>query len=190
MARVMINPFLLSFLGSVGDIVFKERYGMVYASRRPVAKRREFNAAQKAAQERFRQATRYAAKVMADPQARVPYDMAAEENETHVQNLIVADFLNAPSVDEIDLRGYDGRAGSTVRIRASDDFDVTAVTVSILETTGGPIESGVAILSAMNWGDWVYAATTSVSAGTRVRIEVTAKDRPGNTVTKSADTVV
>ena len=153
MARVRLNPALASFLGELGDMVFKMRYGKVYVSRKPVFTPRSFTEPQKAAQMRFCQATVYARHVMADPEEREPYEQAAKDEQTPVQNVIIADFLTAPIVDEIDLRGYDGQAGGAIRIRASDDFDVTGVTVSISGSEGEPIEHGAAVLSSMAWGD-------------------------------------
>jgi len=185
MARVKVNPLLLAILGQVGDLVLKERYGSVYLSRKPVFKPREGTDAQKAARERFRRATRYAKTVMADPAARAPYETAARENNRAVKAVIIADFLNGPSVDEIDLSCYDGTAGSRIAIRATDDFDVTGVEVAISTAAGEELERGNAVLSSMRWGRWVYTAVTSVQSGTRVTVRATATDRPGNTAGRS-----
>ena len=78
----------------------------------------------------------------------------------------------------------------TIRVRASDDFEVAGVTVSISGSEAQPIEHGVAVLSSMKRGRWVYTTTTSVAAGTQVRVEATATDKPGNTATKAEDIVV
>jgi len=43
----------------------------------------------------------------------------------------VADFFNAPSVDQVDLSGYSGAAGDVIHIRANDDFDVATVAVDL-----------------------------------------------------------
>ena len=190
MARVKLNPALATFLGQLGELVFKMRYGKMYASRKPEARPHVFTAAQKAAQGRFREATRYAKRVMADPEARVAYDMAAKEKDAPVQSVIIADFLRSPSIDEMDLTKYDGRAGSAMRIRASDDFDVVSVEVVISMSTGEVIERGMAILSSMKWGSWIYRATATVATGTRITVAATATDRPGNTSTKSVETQV
>ena len=104
--------------------------------------------------------------------------------------MIIADFLTAPLVDQIDLNDYSGRAGDTIRIRASDDFEVAGVTVSISGSEGQPIEHGAAVLSSMKWGRWLYTTTTSVAAGTQVRVEATATDKPGNRAAKAEDIVV
>jgi hypothetical protein len=49
------------------------------------------------------------------------------------------DFFNAPSVDEVHLSGYAGRA------RAQDDFDVAEVSVALTDAGGTALESGAAV---------------------------------------------
>jgi hypothetical protein len=80
---------------------------------------------------------------------------------------MVADFLNAPSVDEIDLSEYTGAVGDAIVIQAHDDFDVTGVSVSLADAGGNPVESGEAVETPAGSGRWVYMAT--------------AMDRPGGT---------
>ena len=190
MARVRLNAALGSFVGEVGNLVFWQRYGRTFASQKPEARTPQYTEAQKVVLDRFRKATSYARAVMADPDAREAYDAAAKERQIPVQNVIIADYLTAPSVDQIDLSGYDGRAGGSIRIRASDDFDVTGVHVSIVGAEGQPIEHGPALLTSMNRGKWVYTSTISIPAGTTIRVEATAADRPGNTAGKSEDMIV
>jgi hypothetical protein len=96
--------------------------------------------------------------------------------------LTVADFLNAPAVDEIDLSAYTGKAGETIRITASDDFGVAGVAVAIHDTYGAVLEQGAATATD---GVWNYVTTTSLPAGHQVSIDVTATDRPGHRTTKA-----
>lgn len=51
----------------------------------------------------------------------------------------MADFFNAPSVDEVDLSAYTGAVGDEIIIMASDDFDVQGVDVSLSDEAGAPI---------------------------------------------------
>jgi hypothetical protein len=39
-------------------------------------------------------------------------------------NAAVADFLNAPDIDTIDLSGYTGQPGDPIRIIVTDDYKV------------------------------------------------------------------
>jgi hypothetical protein len=118
---------------------------------------------------------------MADTAAKTVYETKAKG--TQVFALAVADFFNAPAVDEIDLSQYTGKAGETIHIRASDDFEVRGVSVVIHDANGAVLEQGGAV--AGGDGAWTYTATTAVPTGQSVAIEVTATDRPGNKTTKT-----
>lgn len=85
-------------------------------------------------------------------------------------SLTVADFFNAPSVDEVDLSGYTGAACDEVVIVASGDFDVVGVSVSLTDADGNPIESGDATETPPESGRWVYTATAAVETSTTVWI--------------------
>ncbi len=190
MARVKLNPALASFVGQVGDFVFKMRHGKIYAARMPDAASSQQSDAQQAVRKRFRLATAYARMVMGDPEAREHYDLAAKARQLPVQNVIIADFLTAPSVDKIDVRQYHGRPGDAISVTVHDDFDVSGVNVSISGDEGRIIEQGPAAVVSMNWGLWIYTSTASVPPGTQVRVEAVVRDRPGNTGVKSEDMMV
>ncbi len=179
MAKVKLNPILEQISGKVGDLVFK-RYGdEVVLSQKPDLSGREMSEAQLAAQERFRQAALYGKLVMADPETKSLYEDAAKANGKPVFSLTVADFFNAPSVDEIDLANYSGAIGDEIIVWASDDFAVVGVQVALMNTHSQLIESGQAVESPSASGRWIYSATAYVEVGTIVRIAVRASDRPG-----------
>ena len=181
MAKVKLNPILEQVRGSVGDLVFK-RYGdEVVISKKPDMSDREQSPAQLAAQQRFRQAAMYGKVVMADPETKALYEEAAAAKGKPVFSLTVADFFNAPSVDEVDLSAYSGAIGDEIVIMASDDFDVLGVELALSDDAGNPIENGAAVETPADSGRWVYTASAAVDAGTTVRIAVTAEDRPGGT---------
>jgi hypothetical protein len=185
-AKVKTNPIIEQVRGQIGDLVFK-RYGeQVVVSRKPDMEGREPTAAQAAQREVFRQAALYGKVVMADPATKAIYEEAAKASGQPVFSLTVADFFNAPSVDEVDVSAYTGKAGDAIAVLAHDDFDVTAVQVAIAQANGTPVESGAATETPANSGRWVYTATAAVPTGTTVRVEVTATDRPGHTGTKTA----
>jgi hypothetical protein len=101
----------------------------------PDTEGREPSEAQQAIRDRFRQAAVYGKMVMADPETKAIYENAAAAKGKPLFSLMIADFFNAPSVDEVDVSGYSGKAGDTIRIRAHDDFDVTGVNVAISPTS-------------------------------------------------------
>lgn len=124
---------------------------------------------------------------IADPLLRAVYQQTAKQKGKPIFSVMIGDFFNLPSVDEIDVSAYDGQAGSTIAIRASDDFEVTGVDVVISKLTGELIEQGVAMKSPVDAGRWVYTATTSIPPGDRLRVTVEAVDRPGHKTTRTHD---
>jgi hypothetical protein len=186
MAKVKTNPIIEQLRGKIGDLVFK-RYGdEVVVARKPDLVGREPTEAQAAVREQFRQAALYGKMVMADPATKTIYEEAAKAKGQPVFSLTIADFFNAPSVDEVDLSGHAGRVGDTIAIRAHDDFAVTEVNVAVTKADGSAVEEGAAAETPPKSGHWVYAATAAVPTGTAVRITVTATDRPGHAGVKEA----
>jgi len=190
MAKVKLNPILEQVRGQVGDLVFRRYADEVVIGRKPDLEGREPTPAQAAQRERFRQAALYGKLVMADPAAKAIYEEAAKAKGQPVFSLTVADFFNAPSVDEVDLSGYSGQVGDSIVILASDDFDVTGVRVAVTNAAGQAIEEGAATETPPNSGRWVYAATAAVPTGTTVRLAVTASDRPGGKGTAEEEKAV
>jgi hypothetical protein len=179
MAKVKLNPILEQIRGQMGDLVFK-RYGdEVVISQKPDLSGHQMSEAQLAAQERFRRAALYGKVVFADPDTKALYTEAAKAKAQPVFSLAVADFFNAPSVDEVDLSGYSGAVGDEIVILASDDFDVMHVLVTITDSDSAVIESGGALEDPPSSDRWVYTTTTAVDPGQTLRIAVRAEDRPG-----------
>jgi hypothetical protein len=175
---------LQSVRGKVGDLVFSKRNGGVFISRRPENGNRILSAAQEAVQERFRQAALYGKSAMADPQVRALYEAQAKKRKQPIFSVMIENFFKPPSLEEIDMSAYTGQPGSTIGVRASDDFDVMSVGVAIFDASNAPIENGAAVQSATDSGRWVYTLTTTIASGTHIRVEVTATDRPGHKTTR------
>ncbi len=186
MAKVKLNPVVEQLRGQVGDLVFRNTNGRTVLSRKPDFSDVEPTQEQSAQRERFRQAAIYGRMVLADPQTRQLYEQAAERKGKPAFALTIADFLNAPSVDEVDLSQYGGAAGDPILIRTHDDFGVTAVQVSLADEQGNQLETGAATEEPPGSGRWVYHATSSLSTGTTVRISVVASDRPGGSAKNQA----
>lgn len=185
MASPRLSSLLDGISGRVGNIVFSERYGKTVLGRRPVRGNREFTPQQLSQQEKFRLAGLYVKAVVANPQARAPYDEVAEIRNVPVAGLISGDYLNAPTVNNIDLSQYTRQPGSTIFILATDDFEVMSVNVQIKDANGNDVESGAAVKSGDLLGRWMYTATAQVPAGQAFSVVVTATDRAGNTGVKT-----
>jgi len=139
---------------------------------------------QVAQQDKFRLAALYGKAALADPDTKQVYEDAAARKGIPVFALTLGDFLNAPAVDEIDLSGYSGKANEPIRIRASDDVEVSGVSVAIRDQGGAVLEHGVAAKAAGSLS-WTYTTTTALQAGQAVSIEVSATDLPGHTTTRT-----
>jgi len=113
------------------------------------------------------------------------YKSAAGEKRKPVFSLLIADFFNAPVVDELDVSEYEGQMGSPIYVRTHDDFSVQMVQIKISDTNGQTLESGIASVEA-GTGRWKYSGQTGIGAGVNIRIQVLVTDRPGNVTNKEA----
>ena len=179
MAKVVLNPVIEAIQGKVGDLVFKRWEGEEIVGRMPDRTGIVPSADQLAQQQQFKLAAVYGKAVLADPAARTVYEEAAARHGIPVFAMTIADFLNAPAVDEIDLASYSGKTGEVIRVRASDDIEVKGVTVTIRATGGEVLETGPAVFTT-GMGSWAYTTTTTLAQGQAVSIEVSATDRPGH----------
>jgi len=184
MAKVKLNPSIECIHGAIGDLVYKRWGGGEIVGRLPDRTGIVPTENQLAQMERFRLAAVYGKAVMADPETRQVYEDASSQKGVPVFALTVADFLNAPLVDEIDLSTYGGKIGDKIRVRASDDVEVKGVTVEIRAQAGAILEQGAAVFTPAV-GAWVYTATTDLAQGQAVSIDVSATDRPGHKGTKT-----
>lgn len=103
-------------------------------------------------------------------------EVARERNASPLQ-VATADFLHAPEIHRIDLSGYHGRPGDSIRVFATDDVAVTRVGILITDFENHLIEMGLARREGE--GDWVYQATRQ-SPSKHVRVIVDAADLPGH----------
>ena len=125
----------------------------------------------------FKAAVAYAKAALADPVRRSVYAAIDQARRRGLIATAVADYLKPPVVDAIDLGAYHGAVGDPIMVRASDDVEVTGVTVVIRDESDAVLEQGAAVAQA---GAWRYTATAAVAAGQSVTIEATATDHPGH----------
>jgi len=166
--------------GQVGNLVFRRRKadGKIFVARHPAAFEGEPTVAQKAVQSKFQQAIIYGKTAVADPTTKALYAQKTSAGQSAF-NVAVADFFNAPNIQEIDVTAYTGQIGSTIRIRAIDDFTVESITVHIVNGDGSLVEDGSAILQA-NGVDWLFTATKLNESLDGDKITVTVSDIPQN----------
>ena len=179
MAKVRLNPVMEQIRGHLGELVFK-RYGDgVIVTRKADLEGLTPTPAQAEHRARFQQAAQYGRSVMADPALKAVYLAASKERGIPLFSCTIADFFNAPSVSEVDLKTYTGKGGDKIAFQAVDDFGVVSARVAITGSDGSLIESGSAAETNPGSGLWSYTATQSIPPGTHVRVTATATDRPG-----------
>ena len=184
MTQVRLSPILANLQGQVGDVVFKRYGNKIVISRKPDMSNVKPSEAQLAQRARFRAATQYSKQALADPEVKALYAAEAQRRNKPVNSVMVADFLNAPTVERLEVDSYRGATGDEIVVHAVDDFGVVAVNVEIFDAAGGKVEDGPLVENPVGSGCWVYAATVSTQAAS-VQITATAVDRPGNTATQT-----
>ena len=191
MAKVKLNPAFLEFRGAMGDMVFRKRNGKIFVSMKPQHdETREPSQAQLDWRQNFTHAREYTNVAMADETLRAFYEALAERKESTPHGVCMGDYLNPPTVDELDLYHYHGRVGDRIRITTCDDVGVVTVDVTLTTSDGTTIEKGQAVEPWPGTGQWEYVATASVAPGIQVFVEAQAFDRPGHRALASDNVIV
>src|SRR6266508_1090902 len=191
MAKVKLNPAFLEFRGTMGDMVFKKRNGKIYVSMKPQGDQtHEPSEAQLACRQVFKQAGEFTKVAIADETLRAFYERLAQGKDTTPRGVCMGDYLNPPTVDELDLYHYHGRVGDRIRITTQDDVGVVTVDVTLTTNDCTTIEKGQAVEPWASSGQWEYMATGTVAPGTQVFVVAQAYDRPGNRAVTSDNLMV
>jgi hypothetical protein len=169
------------FRGALGkELVFREWEGKTVVAKAPRARVGDPSPGQAQTQDKFLLASRYAKTVIngQDQGIKEAYTAALRPRQ-NLYSRALEDFLSPPDVKEIGTDNYSGAIGSTIRIRAVDDFRVTGVQVEIHAAGGALLEKGNAV-QQVNGIDWTYTATQANSPLTGSKIKAIATDVPGN----------
>ena len=178
MAEAFNNLFVRGLTGAVGDqfVIRRTRSGKTIIANKPrFDKNREFSPSQKAHQNAFRQAARYAKAARTLP---LYIERAKAANSTSY-NMAVADWFGKPEILALDASGWTGAIGQTIRIKAQDDTKVTRVTV-VIHNNGAILEQGEAVPSGTDGSLWTYVTTTQVTPAQGILLDANAYDLPGN----------
>lgn len=128
MAHSKNNIVTHGLSGKVGDIlVFSQRNGKTIVSKAPKKRSGEDSEKQKEQQAKFQQAVLYGKSVIADPTQKALYESTGKK----AYNVAVADLLNAPKIEKINVADYKGNIGDTISVRVTDDFKVASVKIII-----------------------------------------------------------
>lgn len=185
MAKSKNNVLTHGLSGKIGDLlVFRQFAGQTFVSKAPKKPETE-SEKQKATRKRFQQAMAYAKAAMTDESLKNAYQAKTRKGLT-AYNVAVADFLNAPKIETIDLSGYTGQPADVIRITVWDDFRVKEVTVTITHADGSVLESGHAQPDGSG-SVWIYTAGRTNDNPDGGRITVSASDMPGNITEEGKD---
>lgn len=169
--------------GALGEeLVFRQRAGKTVISLPPIVKVYAPTTDQLEVRNKFLEASRYAKTVIANPALKEAYTSKSVAG-TSAYNTAIADFFRAPVIVATDAGNYNGAAGGTILVQATDDFKVQSVQVSILDANDEVLEEGFATASADSPDLWTYTALSSVSI-TGAKLKVQARDLPGNVTTQ------
>src|SRR5258706_7889164 len=134
--------------------------------------------------DRFAEASHWAKVTLMEPGMKELYSKGINSKLTNARTVAVADYLNAPKIHYISLKQHTGAIGDKIRIKATDDFQVTALNVTITDKNRKQLETGAATRYKRKPTMWIYTVTVANPDTIGTVIRATAMDRPQNKVSK------
>ncbi len=188
MARIVLNPAIQVISGNIAGFVYRRLAdGSVQlaklALRDPA---RQPSGPQAAQMQRFAQASARYARLIQDGATKAAYErlLAARGPMARLRTLVIGDIMKAPVVRSLDLSGYHGAAGKTIRIHVEDNVAVARVVLFINdETDDRQLETAEYIPAPDQLApalEWDYVTTADVPAGHAAEVRVAAYDLAGN----------
>ena len=181
MAKAKLHPVLEELRGQLGDLVFKKYGDRIVVSRKPNFEGVEWSEAQQAARSRFGEAVAYARQAKTHP----VYERKAADEGRSAYHVALADRLRPPEVMTIDLSGWTGAAGETVRAQARDEVKVETVWFAVIGQDGAVLDGGAGV-EEPGGGWWAYETQTPHPGG-QGRVVVAARDLAGNQTERMAE---
>jgi hypothetical protein len=181
MAKQKGNVVTHGLSGKVGDLlIFRQKDGQTIVSKIPEPPK-DWSEKQIAHRKRFKKGVIYAQAAMEDPEKQPVYTAMAKKKKRVPFNVAVADFLNVPEIENVDLSNYTGATGDIITVTALDDVMVKTVHISIFNNDGSTIEEGEAIADDSGYV-WTYTAIQDNDNLDGCKIVVAVSDLPGNVV--------
>jgi hypothetical protein len=179
MAEVKNNIVTQGVSGMLGDmLVFRQVNGRTIIATKPKQSDKK-SEKQLEHQKKFQSAVFYGKTATANPVLKAEYETGVNEKFNSAYQVAVADFLNAPDIEDVNLKEYRGNVGDTIIIRVTDDFKVVEVKVAIHNPDGSLVEEGNAV-QLLGGVDWSYKATVKNDSLEGDKITIMAYDMPGN----------
>jgi hypothetical protein len=164
-------------LGKTSSI--REVRGRLVVANRPKRKVGKLTARQQEASSKFLEAAKYASVHSQLAAAGEPSEYASgiTGKKSNVYLVALSDFIVAPTVHFIEAPKYKGVIGETITIKATDDFRVASVEVTITDGNGAQLESGNARVEDPKYPfTWAYKTTVANQAVAGTIIRATAMD--------------
>lgn len=181
------NPAVAGASGMLGkNFVYRRApNGKTIIANRPKKRKGGLSEKQAAVVNRFRYATEYAKNVTKNPEYKALYQRGINKQRLILSayNVAINDCLNPPTIEEVDVKDYNGEPGKLIRARAKDDFMVKSVHVTIRNGDEQIIEQGEATPRGKK-GLWRYQTTVRNLELKGTTVTVVVKDLPENVATK------
>ncbi|MFT3827207.1 MAG: hypothetical protein QM731_24990 [Chitinophagaceae bacterium] len=173
MARVKNNIIMRGVSGKVGDqLVFNQRNGQTVVSKVPRVSKK-VPKGRKEANDRFKQASKYAKQASFDPVLKAAYSKYISPGRS-VYAIALGDFLDTPEIQQLITRKYTGDAGSSITIFTRPKGIIDHIHIIITNSSGEIVESGYAV-QVDDGSMWNYTAMVDNPSleGTIVTVEAT-----------------
>jgi len=179
MAKLYSNILILGMNGALGDqsVTPTPRLGeTVIANKSMFGENRTHTETSKTHEAAIREATTYANFA----KTQKVYTHKAKRTGTTAYYIAIADWFDAPKVREINVDGWTGEIGQTIRVKARDNVMVARVSVVIRDAEDNVLEMGEAVQSEAGSAWWNYTTKSLVSMTPFPSVEGIAQDLPGN----------
>ena len=175
MSKVELNALLNGVSGKIGNAILRRVGNRTLIISAPKARTSEPSAKEQAQRERFKRAAGYAKAKMADATAKAEYQRVASQREmSNVFAVAIRDYMNPPKINATKTDAYTGNINDIITIKATDDFKVASVKVTITLPSGALLENGPATYDA-NTLEWKYTVTKPNTTLADTKIKVTAE---------------
>ncbi|MBS1976588.1 MAG: hypothetical protein JST46_04420 [Bacteroidetes bacterium] len=180
MAEVLKGSILFGVKGTVGKTFYLRKLRNKWTFNNIPHGRKRNSAKQKEVINRFKEAQQYAKAIVQRPEMKELYSKGISDRLSSAYHVAATDFLNAPKIHYVKFKEYHGAAGDILRIKATDDFQVTEVFVRVFGANGKLLEEGHADRYRRKSFMWVYKTKVAHPDVEGTMITIIAKDRPGN----------
>ena len=136
-------------------------------------------------QSRFAQAAAYVKSVRQQPEIYAIYQAAAKLSGKRACDLAHADFRHPPIIQDVDLRGYNGKIGDAIRVQAVDMLGVAAVCITLGAIGWAAPRALLTRTRSLSLANGSTLPKRTLPQSRPSPFHATATDRAGNSVTKT-----